>query len=216
MNLLPLAHTAFDSEDFLHAAELYRAHLRAHSADCNALASLAAALYHLNQPQQAMEALQQALMLNDGHTAALLNMSILLNDQGRAYESCTFLFRLLLEHPAHPQALTELAYALLLSGSPKAALSLISQSQPQFGFFGSRQHFIHAQCLEALNDLVKAERYYVAALAWHNDTRYSAGLERLRTLIWKRRLPLLSLREKPGSVVERLNANLFALLIKHC
>lgn len=216
MNLLPLAHTAFDSGDFRQAAELYRAHLHVHSADCNALASLAAALYHLDQPQQAMEALQQALLFNDGHTAALLNMSILLNDQGRAYESGTFLFRLLLTHPTHPQAHTELAYAILLSGNAQAALNLLRQGQPQFGFFGGRLHFIRAQCLESLSDLEQAERGYVAALACQKDTRYAAGLERVRTRIWKRRLPLLSLREQPGSAVARLDANLFALLIKHC
>lgn len=215
MNLLPLAHTAFDAADFAQAAELYRTHLRVHTTDSNALASLAAALYHLNQPQEAMEALKQALLLNDAHTAALLNMSILLNDQSRAYESSAFIFRLLLKHPAHPQALTELAYAMLLSGSPQPALHLLTVSQLQFGFFGGRQHFIRAKCFEVLSDLAQAERSYVAAVTCQNLLPYRAGLERVRTLIWKRRLPLLSLREQPGSAVSMLDANLFALLIKH-
>ena len=217
MDLLPLANAAFDAADFAQAEKLYRVHVQRNQGDCNALTSLAAALYHLNRLEEAIEVLQYVLMLNESHCAALLNMSVLLNDQGRGYESSAFSGRLILHAPKHTLALMELGYAMVLCGCPEQALKLITRLQPPLcGFFAGRAHFIRGKCWELLGDLEPAERAYMAAVACQGLELYQTGLTRVRTLIWRRRLPVLCLREQAGSAVARLNPNLFALLINHC
>ena len=212
---LQQANHAFDQSNFVEAARLYTEYLGTRPEDCCALTSLAACLYHQGEPASASILLAQALRINDAFVPALLNMSVLLNDQHRAYESLAFTFRVKLLVPDHSLASVEFAYSLLLSGSSQQALDVLAAVPPMPGFLGGRMHFVRGRCEELLGRWREAEGSYMAALHCNDRDVYQHALIKLRTAIFRRRAPLLQMRQT-HPLLAGLDDNLFRLVIKRC
>lgn len=210
---LALAHEAFDRGDYEQAAAAYTNHLLRFPHSCAALVSLAASVYHLGDLQSAVARLTTALQLNDAYFPALLNMSLVLNDQGRCYESLAFSSHAKLLCPDNTEATVEHAYSLLQAGSAQEALAEMNTVEPTLDFHKGRAHHVKARCWEQLSFLEQAEAECLAAA--RACPRYSGELARLRRVIWFRRVPVLLLRSS-NALLAGLDDNLFRLVINRC
>jgi tetratricopeptide (TPR) repeat protein len=208
----------FDRENYSKALEAYERRRESSPRDVSNLTSIGGCLYLLEDINGAEDYLRRALAHQHDCFAALVNVSIVLNDTHRWREAAAFIEHALLKKPSNAYAKLEFAISCIYLNQFKTANSVISSLESYAKFtrlFQSRLVFAKALSTYYSGELGLSEQLLHKACQIYQRRLYEKQIFCLYLKIFARHEKFLVWRETSSHFLSQMGEHLFRRVVRY-